>query len=39
MMAQIQNEIKYHSHEDIEAELSKLQHNNKKMCLEMKGLR
>lgn len=39
MMSQIKNEIKYHNHEDIEVELSKLQHQNKKMSLEMKGLK
>lgn len=39
MMSQIQNEIKYHNHEDIELELAKVQHNNKKMSLELKGLK
>ena len=39
MMNQIRNEIKFHNHEDVEAELAKIQHNNKKMGLELKGLR
>lgn len=38
-MSQIKTEIKYHNHEDIELELSKLQHNNKKMSLELKSLK
>lgn len=38
-MAQIQNEIKYHNHEDIEIEMSKVQHKNKKMSLELKSLK
>ena len=32
-MSQIKNEIKYHSHDDVETEIQKIQHNNKKMGL------
>lgn len=39
MMSQIKNQIRYHSHEEIETEIQKIQHNNKKMNLELKTLK
>lgn len=39
MMVQIDNEIKFHSHEEVEREVGKLSHAGKKMAGEIKALR
>jgi len=39
MMVQMENEIKYHSHEEIEKEIDRIQHCSKKMAVELKNLR
>jgi hypothetical protein len=35
----MENEIKYHSHEEIEKEIDRIQHCSKKMAVELKNLR
>ena len=39
MIVQMDKEIKLHNHEDIEREVSKISHNNKKLSIEIKAVR
>ena len=39
MMVQMDKEIKLHNHEDIQREMSKVCHNNKKLAIEIKSIK